>query len=204
MIDPWNIVKSTIMSFKNRIKYTLMYLLPGQLPWDTGISPPELMTFIGNNPPGKALDLGCGTGTNAITLAQHGWQVTGIDFARQAIHSARRKARKAGLQIDFRVADVSQLQNLPSPFDLILDIGCFHSLSAEERTEYTTKLEHHLAPAGTYMAYVFFRNPGEVGPGLIEEDVQALSDRFQLIDRQDGSERGVRPSTWLLLQKKRS
>jgi SAM-dependent methyltransferase len=191
------------MSFRNRLVYTLMYLLPGRPPWDSGISPPELMAFIHNHRPGKALDLGCGTGTNAVTLAQHGWRVTGIDFAGRAIRSARWKARKAGLQIDLRVGDVSQPKNLQGPFDLILDIGCFHSLSAEERAEYTRNLERLLATDGTFLSYVFFRDPAEKGPGLVEEDVQALSGQFYLVDRQDGSERGRRPSTWLTYQKKR-
>ena len=183
--------------------YTLMYLLPGRPPWDTGISPPELMAFIHSHRPGKALDLGCGTGTNAVTLAQHGWQVTGIDFAGRAICSARWKARKAGLPIDLRVGDVSQPKNLQGPFDLILDIGCFHSLSAEERAEYTRNLERLLATDGTFLSYVLFRDPAEKGPGLVEEDVQTLSGQFCLVDRQDGSERGRRPSAWLTYQKKR-
>jgi SAM-dependent methyltransferase len=199
-----SIVKSTIMSFRNRLKYTLMYWLPGRPPWDTGISPPELMAFIHSHPAGKALDLGCGTGTNAITLTRHGWQVTGIDFASRAIRSAKQKARKAGLQIDLRVGDVSQPKNVMGPFDLILDIGCFHSLSAEERTEYTRNLERLLATDGTFLSYVFFRDPAENGPGLVEADVQALSDHFSLVERQDGSERGKRPSAWLTFQKKRA
>ena len=99
-----------------------------QPPWDTGISPPELIQFMAGHPPGRALDLGCGTGTNAIELAKRGWQVTGIDFARRAIRIAHSKAKMAGVQIDFRVADVSKLPDIAGPFDLILDIGCFHSL----------------------------------------------------------------------------
>jgi SAM-dependent methyltransferase len=183
--------------------YTLMYLLPGRLPWDTGISPPELMAFTHSYPPGKALDLGCGTGTNAITLAKHGWQVTGIDFAALAIRVARRKARKAGLQVDFKIGDVSQPKKIQGPFELILDIGCFHSLSATERAEYIRNLECLLAPEGIFLSYVFFRDPDQTGPGLIEEDMQALSDRFCLVNRQDGSERGKRPSAWLTYRKHR-
>ncbi|MEW6615857.1 MAG: methyltransferase domain-containing protein [Thermodesulfobacteriota bacterium] len=53
----------------------------GQTPWDTNITPPEVMEFIQKTSPGRALDLGCGTGTNGITLARHGWKVTGVDFA---------------------------------------------------------------------------------------------------------------------------
>lgn len=190
------------MSLKNRFAYALMYLLPGRPPWDTGISPPELISFIRNHPPGKALDLGCGTGTNALTLAQHGWQVTGIDFARRAIRSARHKAQKAGLQLDLRVGDVSQPKNIQGPFDLVLDIGCFHSLSAKERADYVRNLERLLAPGGTFLSYVFFRDPAEKGAGLVEEDLQALSERLQLVERQDGTERGVRPSAWLEYRKR--
>ncbi len=98
-------------------------------PWDTGVSPPELMNFIENHRPGVALDLGCGTGTNAITLAKHGWVVTGIDFAAPAILKGRRKASLEGVEIDLRVGDVTQLQQLGQPCDLILDIGCFHNLT---------------------------------------------------------------------------
>ena len=62
-----------------------------QTPWDTQVTPPEVMEFIARTPPGKALDLGCGTGTNAIALARHGWRVTGVDFIPKAILAARGK-----------------------------------------------------------------------------------------------------------------
>ena len=63
-----------------RIYFNLLYLFT-RPPWDTGVSPPELYDFIENHEPGRAIDIGCGTGTNVITLAQAGWQVTGVDFA---------------------------------------------------------------------------------------------------------------------------
>ncbi|MFQ6101503.1 MAG: class I SAM-dependent methyltransferase [Anaerolineae bacterium] len=58
--------------------FDLQYLL-GRSPWDTGVTPPEVVELIasGDFPPGRALDLGCGTGTNGITLARHGWEVVG-------------------------------------------------------------------------------------------------------------------------------
>ena len=78
-----------------------------QTPWDTNITPPEIMEFLSSAQPGRALDLGCGTGTNAITMTRYGWQVTGIDFSMKAIRTARRKAAQAALTIDFQMKDVS-------------------------------------------------------------------------------------------------
>lgn len=164
-------------------------------PWDTGISPPELMEYIANHPPGRALDLGCGTGTNVITLARHGWRVTGVDFARRAIAIARYKARQARIQVDLRVGDVTKFTN-PGSFDLVLDIGCFHTLPFALRQEYIHNLTQLLAPQGTYLLYAFFKSEGENGPGLLPADVELLSEHLTLVSRQDGTERGMRPSAW--------
>ena len=105
-------------------------------PWDTGISPPELIQFIEANPPGRALDLGCGTGTNVITLFHNGWKVVGIDFALPAIYAARKKAREAGAEVTLRVGDAARINWINDQFDLILDMGCFHGLNAADRHLY--------------------------------------------------------------------
>jgi SAM-dependent methyltransferase len=183
------------MSIKERLFYNLMYLLPGRPPWDTGVSPPELVDFIERHPPGRALDLGCGTGTNALTLARSGWEVIGIDFARRAIYAARRKAHQSDLNILFHVGDAAH-PKVEGSFDLVLDIGCFHSLSTKNREDYALNLEKLLSPNGSYLLYAFFRKPEESGPGLLEEDLQVLSSRLYLADRKDGTERGLRQSAW--------
>jgi cyclopropane fatty-acyl-phospholipid synthase-like methyltransferase len=185
------------MSVIKRLFYELFYLR--KPPWDSGVSPPELMEFIEQNPPGRALDLGCGTGTNAITLAQHGWRVTGVDFVGKAIRSARRKARSAGLDIDFHQEDATRLRGISGPFDLILDIGCFHSLTAEGRTAYVKNLERLLAPNGAYLMYAFYQQDGS-GTGLNEQDLELLSNRLRLVTRQDGWERGRRASAWFVYE----
>jgi 2-polyprenyl-3-methyl-5-hydroxy-6-metoxy-1,4-benzoquinol methylase len=187
------------MSFLNRVFYEIFYFR--KPPWDTGISPPELMEFISSHPAGRALDLGCGTGTNAITLAQHGWQTTGVDFVGKAVRTARRKAHQAGVEVDFRQGDIERISGIRGPFELILDIGCFHSLTEDGKITYVRNLELLLARNGTYLMYAFFKEPGSSGPGLVEKDLDLFSDHLQLTERRDGFERGERPSVWLTYRK---
>src|SRR5262245_14483100 len=86
-------------------------------------------------PPGRALDLGCGVGRATIYLAQLGWRTTGIDAVERALRVARRRAAKAGLDAEFVRGDLTQLDRagIRGPFDLFLDLGCFHILPDEIR-----------------------------------------------------------------------
>ncbi len=187
------------MSFSRRLFYQLWYFR--KPPWDTNITPPEVIEFIQSHPAGRALDLGCGTGTNALTLAKAGWQVQGVDFVGKAIRAARKKARRAGVQAGFEMGDVTDLGNVGGKFDLILDIGCFHSLSAAGQQRYLANLERLLAPSGIYLLYAFFRGETEEqGTGTTERELGAIAARLRLISRQDGSERGLRRSAWLEFQ----
>jgi SAM-dependent methyltransferase len=164
-------------------------------PWDTGVSPPELLEFIQNHEPGRAIDLGCGTGTNVITLAQAGWRVTGVDFAPRAIKLAREKARKAGVQAEFRVSDATRLQGISGPFDFALDLGCFHGIPDNRRTDYLEQLDRILTPAGFWLMYGFLKqDPDQTGTGLAETDIDLLISRLSLIWRRDGVDQREKPS----------
>lgn len=112
--------------------------------WDSGVTPPEVVAEIeGDRPlhPGRALDLGCGTGTNALYLARRGWEVVGVDFAPLAIEAAGRKAGPADA-VTFVQGDVTRLSELgvQGPFDLVLDVGCFHSISSRGRDRYASEV----------------------------------------------------------------
>lgn len=169
--------------------------------WDTGISPPELLDFIASHAPGRALDLGCGTGTNAITLAKHAWDVVGVDFAKRALRLAGRKAKFYAVNIDFHHEDVTKLTTIRGKFDLILDIGCFHSLPPSKRNPTILHTSQLLAENGTYLLYVFMTSSPEFTPGATEEDIRFITQNLRLVDRKDSTERGIRPSAWLTFQK---
>jgi 2-polyprenyl-3-methyl-5-hydroxy-6-metoxy-1,4-benzoquinol methylase len=189
-----------LRSLQRRLTFSLAYLQ--NPPWDTGVSPPELLDYLNTHPAGRALDLGCGTGTNVITMAERGWQVTGVDFAHRAIQSARHKAYIAGVQADFQTGDVTRLDHINNHFDLILDIGCLHGVLQERRPAYFRGLERMLNPGGTYLLYAFWVDPGSTSKsGLDERDLAALQKFLHLENRQDGTERGRRPSTWFLFKK---
>lgn len=191
-------LKNSLMSILRKLFFNIWYFQ--NPPWDTGISPPELIQFIDRHPPGLALDIGCGTGTNVITLAKRGWSVTGIDFATKAIRIAKKKVHQEGVEVDLFVDDITNPRNLSGPYDLILDMGCFHSLSNDEKLRYINNLKNLLSPEGTYLMYAFFASQDEKGTGLTETDLDLLSTNFKLINRENGTERGERPSAWFTYQ----
>ncbi len=183
-----------------RLNFSLWYLL-GKTPWDSGISPPELFDFIAKHPPGRAIDLGCGTGTNVITLVQHGWTVTGVDFAPRAVGLAKQKMKQAGVQADVSVGDVTKLIGITGPFDLALDLGCFHGLS--DHSEYLKQLNRVLAPGGYWLLYGMLRSPEDTShPGMTPADIELIRS-FGLVQlsRKDGWDKRERPSAWFLYQR---
>jgi SAM-dependent methyltransferase len=100
------------MSWRRKL-YNLIYRFSAPR-WDTNITPPEVVTVIEGAaavPAGRALDLGCGTGTNVIYLAQHGWKAVGVDFSPIAIQQACQKAQDTP-GATFVEGDVSQLSHL--------------------------------------------------------------------------------------------
>jgi cyclopropane fatty-acyl-phospholipid synthase-like methyltransferase len=188
-----------------------MYWL-GRTGWDTGITPPEVVeAFAGGHiPPGPALDLGCGTGTNAIYMAQQGRQVTGIDFAPRAIARARQKAQQAGLQekVQFFVADVTRLKDLDLPqYAFALDIGCFHGLSDEGRHRYVDGLADRLLPGARLMLFALDpQRKAGISFGVLPHRVQEhFRPHFEIERRERGTHRNKGATWfWMIRRQRRS
>jgi SAM-dependent methyltransferase len=189
-----------VQNLFRRILFQYMYFR--QPPWDTGISPPELFEFIQTHRPGRAIDLGCGTGTNVITLARAGWEVIGVDFAPRAIHLARQKLKKADIQANLFLKDATKLDGINGPFDLTFDLGCFHGILPAGRPKYLEELDRILAPNGFWLMYGFLTDPPQTGSGLAEADIALISSHFTLLSRRDGVDRGDKRSAWFLYQKR--
>ncbi|HKY52735.1 MAG TPA: class I SAM-dependent methyltransferase [Anaerolineales bacterium] len=190
-----------MQNFFRRILFQYWYF--GQPKWDTGVSPPELLDFIENHKPARAIDIGCGTGTNVITLAKAGWQVTGVDFAPRAIRLAKQKLEASGKQAELRVSDATNLKGINGPYELALDIGCFHSIQKEGKAKYLKELDRIVAPNGVWLMYGFLKpDPHHAGTGLDEADLNRVSSHLTLLSRRDGyDDKRDRHSAWFLFQK---
>jgi SAM-dependent methyltransferase len=125
-------------------------------PWEVGPRD-ELVTLVENGTlaPCRAIDLGCGTGANAIYLAQHGFTVTGVDFAPAGIDTATRAAAEAGVTVDFIVDDLTDLRQTTGPFDFLLDYGVLDDLRARQRHPYKRNILPLTRPGSRFLLWGF-------------------------------------------------
>ena len=117
---------------------------------------------------GRALDLGCGNGRNAVFLASRGFAVDTVDHAAAAADWARQHAAQAGASVNVLQASVFDLQLAPGHFDLIYDAGCFHHLPPHRRRGYVDLVSTALAPGG-WFGLSCFRPEG--GSGFTDDEV---------------------------------
>lgn len=184
------------------LRYSVLYL--GSPPWDTGITPPELVQFIHQHPPGRAIDLGCGTGTNLVALEKAGWQVVGVEFVARAAAISRRRLEHAGLRGEVRIGDVADIEITQGNYDLVLDIGCYHGLSPASRAAYRSNLAKILLPQGWFLIYAHWvKDNGSSSIGITNDDLAKFEDLLELEDRKDSLDRQGRQATWIRYRKKR-
>ncbi|MBB4715591.1 class I SAM-dependent methyltransferase [Streptomyces luteogriseus] len=122
---------------------------------------------------GRALDLGCGPGRNALYLAARGFEVDAVDLSSAAVDWARERAREAGAEdVRFHHGDAFALAGgvLTGPYDLVYDSGCFHHLPPHRRVSYLALLERLLAPGGLFGLTCFAAGDGGMGSELSDGD----------------------------------
>jgi SAM-dependent methyltransferase len=161
-------------------------------PWDTGRPSTQLRQWLTELAiaPCRVLEIGCGTGINAVYLAQQGFQVTAVDTAALAIEAARQRAQQAGVDVDFFVADLLvPLQQQPfwdgRPFILVFDRGVYHAVRRVDLKQFTRMLQAVAAPGALYLVLAGNANEaweGE-GPPRVEADTlcRELTCGFDLV-----------------------
>jgi len=134
--------------------------------------------------PGRALDVGCGSGRDAVYLAQRGWHVTAVDFVDEALANAKRRAAEAGVEVQWVKADVARLGEigLEPGYTLLYDFGCIHGLPDDARRGAAAGLTELAAPLATLLLGAFKRGRRLLLPtGMDQEEVVALlSDPWEL------------------------
>ena len=122
-------------------------------------------------PAGSALEVGCGTGDCSIYLARHGWIVTAVDFVPKPLERARAKADAAGVTVNFVQADVTQLSQtgIGANFGLIVDNGCLHNMSDDDRGAYVREISAVAAPDARLLIVAFVPG-GRIGVRGVSRD----------------------------------
>jgi len=155
-------------------------------PWDVGFAQPAFVELVaaGEIKPGRVLDIGCGTGENALYFSTKGFSVTGVDVATRAIEAAKRKAAERGLKVDFRNGNALSLDLSNNFFDNVIDSGLFHTFTDEDRLPYAREVARVLVPGGKYFMLCFSDKEPSVwgGPRRVtkEEITATFSPLFKI------------------------
>jgi SAM-dependent methyltransferase len=125
-------------------------------PWDIGPRE-ELVRLVesGRLKPGRAIDLGSGTASNCIYLAQHGFDVTGLDYAAAAVALGEQRARQAGVDVRFVQDDLTHLRHVNGTYDLLIDYGTLDDLSPRDRDLYVRSVLPLTRPGSQFLLYCF-------------------------------------------------
>ena len=176
--------------------YPLMYRL-GMTPWERyGEAAAESIAAVldreraeANDPPGRALDLGCGRAQFTPELVRRGWTAVGVDIVPAAIEGARRIDPDGGR---YEVGDVTDLDPSLGQFDLFLDIGCFQGFEARERAAVGRSVSARTAPGARLLMLAFglTRLRSMIG-GVSEDQVRDAFPGWQLTDSEPAQTAGL-------------
>ena len=153
----------------------------GDAPWDIGRPQAEIVALAeAGLIAGSVLDIGCGTGENALYLAGLGHPVFGLDGSATAIEQARSKAAERRLPVQFHLWDALELGRLRKSFETVIDVGLFHVFAREEQRRYAEALAEVTAP-GSDLFVLCFSTEEPPGPGPRRIDEYELREAFRSI-----------------------
>jgi SAM-dependent methyltransferase len=181
--------------------YTLAYAI-GFRPWEQAgrQAAEEFSSLLDREasqrpaPPGRAVDLGCGTGTHTIELANRGWQAVGIDNQPRALRIALARPAASHADVTFVQGDVTTLRrdDIGGAADFFLDVGCFHHLPGPGRQAMAAAITAASAPAATLLLLAFSpARRGPLAPGASREQIQATFAGWEILADQPADASGM-------------
>jgi SAM-dependent methyltransferase len=183
----------------------------GVLPWDTGVPEPLLVEFVesGGVVSGRTIEVGAGTGTNTIWLAQHGFDVLGVDVSPLAVEKARAKIEGSDLRCGFATLDFLSALLPDGPFHFVFDRGCFHVFDEpEERSRFAQCVAAALEPGGLWLSLIGSTEgpPREVGPPRrsAQEVALAIEPVLEIIELRSAEFRANDVKAWFCLSRQRT
>jgi len=186
----------------------------GNTPWDIGRPDFNLVEIVTTMPihPCKALEIGCGTGDNAIWLSEHHFDVLGIDSSGVAVQKARNKAGDAHVDCRFTVADILSSRIEGAPFPFAFDRGCFHTAGTDQgRESFAERVSALLSEGGLWLSLLGNADEKRDGPGPPQRSardiVNAVEPYFEilsLLSGHFGSNNPEAPRAWVCVMRRRN
>lgn len=183
------------------------------IPWDHDAADENLIRIVEEFElrPCTVLDLGCGTGVNAVWLAQQGFGVTGLDLSPTAIRKAEERAKDQKVKFNLFSGDFLDQSAMKGPFDFIFDRGCFHCFDGlEDRSSCANRIAELLTPNGFWLSLIGNADdvPRAIGPPTLSaaEVSKIVEPRFEILSLAAGHFGGGQedpPKAWICLMKKR-
>jgi SAM-dependent methyltransferase len=185
----------------------------GSAPWDIGKPDFNLIQTVTTTPiaPCKALEIGCGTGDNAIWLSQQHFTVVGVDASEIAIEKARDKAAKTNASCTFAVLNILKSHADGAPFGFAFDRGCFHTVdSPQERQSFAEQINRHLGENGLWLSLIGSADEQRLSEGppkrTARDIVSAVEPYFEilsLVSSHFEAHLPDPPGAWVCLMRKR-
>ncbi|MFA5905499.1 MAG: class I SAM-dependent methyltransferase [Desulfobacula sp.] len=185
----------------------------GTTPWELNRPDSHLIRIIEKEivKPCRVLEIGCGTGSNAVFLHTRGFDVTAADFSSLAVEKAKEKARQERTDIKFLIKDFLLEKKAQPEFDFIFDRGCFHSFSdKKDRKTFAKNAARHLKPEGVWFSILGNADdpPRDEGPPMrsaldIVTAVEPFFEILSLVSDRFDSKRETPARCWLCLMRKR-
>ena len=183
----------------------------GQLPWDTGQPEPLLVEFVTSDgvTPGSTLEIGAGTGTNSIWMAERSFDVLGVDVAPLAVERAQAKMEGRALRCRFAAWDFLAAPPPGGPFQFVFDRGCFHVFDEPgAREQFATQVAAILEPGGLWLSLIGSTEgpPREIGPPRrsAREVTLAIEPALEIVELRSTEFRGSNAKAWFCLSRRRT